>query len=253
MGFAISSFNLTAISLERYAAVVHPVWYMASFKRNARYFLVGITLLTAPVFEISVGLVFYRYAQGECAAVDSAVKPSLGVMLFTWDFLIPVAVMSYSFLHVAIKLHSLSRVTAENVEQPTGFNTTDDTRDPNRDVEPNTGEDGLDGPALGRGKRQVKARRNNAAVPAAGFIRRRKTTVTLFIFFISYLVCWIPNQTMFLAENLGWIQNFYGSTFHSLSVALATFNVCVNPLVYAARFCTSAEGRRHFRRLCPSI
>ncbi|XP_022080345.1 melatonin receptor type 1B-B-like [Acanthaster planci] len=71
---------------------------------------------------------------------------------------------------------------------------------------------------------------------------RRNTFKMLWIVFVMFLVCWTPNQVIFLMFNLGWTLQ-YDEWYYLLSVAMVAANCCVNPVIYAFKY-------RQFRKGC---
>ncbi|XP_071839128.1 annetocin receptor-like [Apostichopus japonicus] len=105
--FVVSSFNLTILSLERYFAVVHPQIYITKLRQSFCY--IGVTAwLYAPVMQyMTVGLHF-KYNDGIC--VYERGSPILGVMLFFWEYFIPVSIMTFCFFQVSRKFGELNHI-----------------------------------------------------------------------------------------------------------------------------------------------
>ncbi|XP_071494675.1 neuropeptide FF receptor 1-like [Diadema antillarum] len=251
IGFAISSFNLAALSIERFVAVVHPLWYSAYFKQKTKYVLAMMSWFAAPAMEVVLIVTFHKYTHGECILTGADIRPIVGTLVFVWEFLVPMAIMTYSFSRIALKFRHINRATAVFPAGPTSVHETCD--------QPSLCEqkgDRLDAPGTAAAfpgpSSSSRPAAANAPAPTGGYIRRRNITFTLFIFFFSYVICWIPNQTMYLLINFGFAPNYYGSVSHSLTVVLATLNICINPLVYLLRYLTSRKGRRLLRMLCSS-
>lgn len=105
--FVVSSFNLTILSLERYFAVVHPLFYITKLRHS--FCLVGIMAwLYAPIMQyITVGFHF-KYTKGEC--VYERGSPFLGVLLFMWEYFFPVSIMSFCFIQISRKFKELNHI-----------------------------------------------------------------------------------------------------------------------------------------------
>ncbi|XP_022086337.1 allatostatin-A receptor-like [Acanthaster planci] len=56
----------------------------------------------------------------------------------------------------------------------------------------------------------------------------------LLVVVVTYAACWLPNQVLFLAYNLGVPVSFASLPFH-LSVILALCNSCINPFIYTLK------------------
>ena len=83
-------------------------------------------------------------------------------------------------------------------------------------------------------------------------LRRRNITITLLIVYVTYLVCWTPNQVTFFFYNVfGVPRNYLGSSLHPFyTTILATFNICVNPFVYAFRYKAFKQGLKETLSRC---
>ncbi|XP_072180628.1 cholecystokinin receptor-like [Diadema setosum] len=108
-GFAVSTFNLVVLSIERYLAVVHPVWYLHHFKKRAVYILGVSTWFLGPIFQFL--LVFLHYditPEGQCRYTPK--YQGILVMLFVWEYFIPVCIMTFSFVSILRKFRELNKV-----------------------------------------------------------------------------------------------------------------------------------------------
>ena len=64
---------------------------------------------------------------------------------------------------------------------------------------------------------------------------RRNVLRTLFIVFVSYTICWSPNQIAFFLYNFGLRVDVYGAFFY-ISIILVQMNTCINPIIYAFKY-----------------
>ena len=245
--FAISTFNLTVISVERYVAVVHPMVYMMRFKRRTVYTLAFIAWLTAPILQGFLAALNFDYVDGSCGYIDTG--PAIGVALFFWEYFIPVTIMGYSFARIAWKLHSLNRLSAvvteaSTISQPQQQSVlaVPTSAQASSFAEPSTTNGGA------QGSEQVT--RGRPTGKNAGNVRRRNITITLLIIYVSYLICWTPNQFVFLVFNFGVIPGYIGSSWHSFTTILATLNICVNPIVYALKYKAFRRGLKDIFKRC---
>lgn len=79
------------------------------------------------------------------------------------------------------------------------------------------------------------ANSSNVVKSSAKNLQRINVTKTLLIVYITYVICWTPNQVGFLQFNLGGPYDFKGA-YHSFSVILAVCNTAVNPFIYALQY-----------------
>ncbi|XP_041483430.1 alpha-2A adrenergic receptor-like [Lytechinus variegatus] len=108
-GFAISTFNLVALSVERYLAVIHPIWYLQNFKKRAVRILVVCTWVFGPIFQILlVALHYDTTEEGTCLYTPR--YTGILVMLFFWDYFIPACIMTFSFAAIMLKFKKLNKV-----------------------------------------------------------------------------------------------------------------------------------------------
>ncbi|XP_072176082.1 QRFP-like peptide receptor [Diadema setosum] len=68
-------------------------------------------------------------------------------------------------------------------------------------------------------------------------VARERVIKMMFIVIAIYLICWSPNQIAYLGFNLGWVPaSFNHSSLQKVLVFLGFLNSCANPIIYAARF-----------------
>ncbi|XP_022095322.1 octopamine receptor 1-like [Acanthaster planci] len=198
--FAISTFNLTLISLERYIAVIHPLTYAKRFtRRNTKIFVV-IVWLFCPVMQWGQPLWGYTVVNGTCVTIkswDDFGQAFFGVLLFLWELITPICVMGVCFVSIVITLRKKELAC----RTPTV---------------------------------KVKPERSGSVFKPIKKHVRRDITMTLLILFILFVICWTPNQTTFVQFNLGGPLDFNGGWYH-FTVILGFANCCVNPFVYAFR------------------
>ncbi|XP_072035827.1 QRFP-like peptide receptor [Amphiura filiformis] len=113
--WAISTFNLTAIAIERYLAIIHPFWYHQTFSRKHAWILAVTAWLIAPIMRIITGVRQHVVKQQRCDYVSPPMqeKMILGVLIFLWDFFIPLCIMAFLFFRTILKLHRME--TTESI------------------------------------------------------------------------------------------------------------------------------------------
>ncbi|XP_072035826.1 adenosine receptor A3-like [Amphiura filiformis] len=106
--WAISTFNLTAIAIERYLAVIHPFWYHRTFFRKHAWMLAITAWLIAPIMQTIIGARQHVVEQKRCDYVSPPIKEQiiLGVLVFLWDFFIPLCIMAFSFIRIILRFHN---------------------------------------------------------------------------------------------------------------------------------------------------
>ncbi|XP_038048202.1 cholecystokinin receptor type A-like [Patiria miniata] len=92
------------------------------------------------------------------------------------------------------------------------------------------------GPSTGTVSRAVAAASGAPESMSDSLLRaRRNTFKTLLVVFVTFLICWSPNQIIFLSWNFGWDAKFTDWYF-VLTLALVATNSCVNPFIYALKY-----------------
>ncbi|PIK34888.1 putative galanin receptor type 1-like [Apostichopus japonicus] len=253
--FAVSTFNLTLISLERYVATMWPLKYAKLFARRNLISLVGLVWLLAPVCQYSIAFTTRTYIDGVCILTKSPVW--VGGPLFVWEYLLPVVVMTFAFTKTIKKLRMLelkvsgtasslgAALTSVNaisrVDQGTVSSSAQPTVHPlnslplEPDEVPSMVADTRRVAVVDPGFRQSQLHRpaNRQSGPGRN-VKRRNATRSLFTVYLVYIICWSPNQWAFFQLSLGGKLNFSG-WFYQMSVVLAILNTCVNPFIYAFR------------------
>ncbi len=208
-GLLISStYNLVALTLERYTEVVHPIWHRNNL--NGKKVLISVICIWVVSLVIQ-GIPLFattRIINKKC--VTYTVWPSRGhQQLFgiVWVFLklfIPVVILTYAYCHIAMILHDRLKI---NPVQPNSAQTSSGTSSGNS--------------SNSRDARLARARHN--------------TIKTLFIVSICFFVCWAPNQIYFFMMNVGYPPD-YSSNFYHFTVYLVYINGCLNPIIYGFQY-----------------
>ncbi len=199
--FAISTYNLTAMSIERYTAVVHYLSYKKIFTRKNTIFMIISVWILGPVVQL-IPIVKLTVLAGECRVKDnwSSVKGALvGTSLFIWEYLMPCMIMTWAYVMIIEKLRNNSVQTGiiqDNAHDNAG-NVTTARNFPHQ-------------------------------------VKHKNITITVFILVIVYIICWTPNQITFLQFNLGGPLDFRGGWYH-FTVLLAFCNTFSNTFVYVLK------------------
>lgn len=278
--FVVSSFNLAILSLERYFAVVHPQFYITRLRQT--FCMVGLSAwLYAPIMQIvAVGLHF-EYHEGEC--VYKRGSPVLGVLLFLWEYFLPVTVMTFCFFQVSLKFRQLNHIQntwqKENSERNdlpqerrpaahpvppfSGLRTSSSSFERaeshtengprkflgqqssslSESPRPTIDSDKVEAVAtiFNTNQTHITAVSGSRGSQTPSSIQRRNSTVTLFIVYIAYIVCWTLNQWSFLVYNVGGPLDFNG-VYYRVALIMATSNSSINVFIYAFRFKMFQQG-----------
>lgn len=212
--FAISTYNMIAMCIERYVAVIHHLQYKQVFNKTNTRLIILIVWIVAPLGQY-IFPAFKKSAtrNGQCGIQSSwtdTLGTFFGVFLFLWEFLLPCAIMTYSYV-VIVRKFGKSEPAAAAAPSVSG----NEGRETRRN---NTSE----------------SRRRSAS---------KNLTFTVFTLFLVYIVCWTPNQITFLQFNLGGWLDFNGGWYH-FTVFLAFCNTFSNFFVYALKQRSFQHGLR---------
>ncbi len=104
-----STFNLVALTVERWLEVVHPIWHKVSFSRNKA--IVGIVFIWifGPAWNVSYMIVTSIVVDGQCAIYSNWPSPifrkTFGVIMVFLQFLIPLCILVFCYTAIALALH----------------------------------------------------------------------------------------------------------------------------------------------------
>ena len=241
--FAVSTFNLALISLERYIATVHPHSYVKVFRRKRIRRMILLVWIMAPVCQYFIAWTTHTYSDGECIITRS--PASVGIVLFVWEYFFPVAVMSFSFFYVVRTLHiSDNRVcdatsvgAMPNTVNATQGQTTVNTAKnncPSSSSQSNQNPVSTVSTYVTTPQISLTANQSMSQAMTRRKLRRRSATKALFAVYVVYVICWSPNQWAFFQRSLGGPLDFSGF-FYQMSLVLAICNTAVNPFIYAFR------------------
>ena len=215
---AMSTYNLLAISIERYVLVFHPLRYRVHFTRKKEVILGVAALVIGPIMEMVYVFVHCKSKNGQCVLVNQKFSGITGVLLFLWDFFIPGSIMMFCFIRICIKLHQQD-VKAKHLKEHNRAKVYNLAS--NVSIKPNS--------TVIANSTDGKGSINNGS---SEYHRSRNVTKTFVFVFVMYLICWSPNQLLFLQYNLGGYP-FFGNTEDGIAGSMAVLNSVCNPFIYA--------------------
>ncbi len=199
--YVASTLNLLAITLERYAELVHPVWHRSQMSTTKAY----IIMILAWVLGVIYCLLFMVPTSGivrgfGCmtlsifpSAAHRAAACTVTVLL---TFTSPVIIMVFVYVKIALSMRSRVRIVSE---------VTENVSKANRD----------------KAEKMAKVRYN---------IYKTMVTVS-----VCFLICWSPNEIWLLMYGYGYPLSFY-SPYYYFSTLMVTINPIINPVVYIMQY-----------------
>ena len=207
--FFLSTFNLLLLTMERYFAIVYPFKYQVVFSAWPRL-KVGVALAVCWLLTIAskvYALFNAKEENGSCVRNLIPGSKIIGIILVILQYVLPVAVMLFAYIRISVEMkRGAARVGPAPAEHLPG---------------------GLNAPSMAESL--LRARRN--------------TFKMLLIVFITFVICWTPNQIIFLMFNIG-LEIKLNEWYYFLSVAMVATNSCVNPVIYAFKYRQFRNGLR---------
>ncbi|XP_071504762.1 trace amine-associated receptor 8b-like [Diadema antillarum] len=192
-----SIFTLTAISVERYIAIAYPLYFRRTFSITRTRIYIILIWVTA------VAVNSYQFVAGFAAGNTCVVMfPST-----LTQKCVGVFVFAIEFVVPAVIMISAQIATAVILQQQTAKFS------------------------------ESKTNGNRSNPTVSHVVARKRILQMLFMVATVFIICWGPDQTFFLAFNLGLVSPavLYGIAYRVL-VVLAFVNSCANPIIYTIRY-----------------
>ena len=202
-----STFSLIVLTLERYIAIIYPFKYIKICNRRGCIVLIAGVWITAFGYKL-IDMARYGMKDGQCFTKSVSWKKGIGIIQFFIEYFLPLVVMLFAYLHIIIILRRsehLARVNTIRVlaKAPGSSQRT---------------ESGI-GPACNNIENNQQLETLDEGLRRA----QRNTFKTLLTVYIAFLVCWTPNQFIFLFWNLG-LPADNSSAVYRLTVVMACGN-----------------------------
>lgn len=210
-----STYNLAALTLERYAAIVYPIWHKNNFTKKKAYLLMALSWIFGPAFNMAYMIPTAGLQEdGSCTVYSiypsTLIQSVVGVITVVVQYLFPLALLAFYYL----QMWRVLRVK----------------------VSPGSNEGQANGQA------QVKTKPDSMARARTNIIK------TLVLVAVSFIVCWTWNQIYYLSYNLGYDADFT-CTFYHFTVVMVFCNCCINPFIYIAKYEQFQKGTRALFRI----
>ncbi len=205
-----STFNLVVLTLERYIAIVHPFRYQPLFETHVNIAILASVWLLAIGYK-SADLARYDYHNGTCIFKEIPWKTEMGLIVFAVEYLLPLLIMVFAYVSIILILKKSANRLADVSQAMTSVRAaTTAASAPSTNKDNNT-----------LGGELKKAKKN--------------TLKTLLVVFAAFVICWTPNQIIFLLFNFGYPVD-YSSVIYIVTVCMASSNSCLNPVIYAFKY-----------------
>ncbi|KAJ8033316.1 Cholecystokinin receptor [Holothuria leucospilota] len=256
-----STTNLVFLTLERYIAVVMPIFY--------RMRVTWKTATISAIFPWVFGLIFelfwpavHRLSDGNCYPDwrSGWIQAIVGIIIFVVEHIVPIVVMIVVYTGIVRKLRAKVGVHVQ-----LNSKLDPDTGQPNETLQtnPSQGNLGLSTngsqnqagwkakPALQSGEQQQQSMPQKpedlSTEDRKPDLRQRvrsNVIKTLFLVAFVYIICWTPNQVIFLLYNLSLYDLDFNGAVYISGVSLAFCNMWINPFIYTFKYRKFQKGLR---------
>ena len=258
-----STYNLIAISFERYLAVVHPIWHKVYFT-NSKANIIAICIWFFGVsFTASLMIPTTGAVHGVCIMSgfwpSSQIAQAVGCVKIFVNFVVPIFVHSFCYARILSALRKrTARVNPKyelksatqtgTIHTTSGAQTTKAGAIHMIGIEPDstrtavslpstsgtnvlanpTPSDSIElAPCSSNKQPNSFETRNNKA--------QRNVIKTLAIVTACYFICWMPNKIHIVLLLMGAILPTFGELY-KVTVILAFVNCCINPMIYIGKY-----------------
>ncbi|KAK2152195.1 hypothetical protein LSH36_337g01034 [Paralvinella palmiformis] len=204
--FVSSTYNLLAMTTERYLAVVHPIWHRGKLTKGKVVGSLAAVWLFGPVYNLAYMVpTSGPTREGGCTVYslwpNGPWRNAVGVLTICIQFVLPLVLLTFFYVRMIVVLR--------------------------RRVRPEPGGGGGAAPAGGA-----------PLTRAPGSMARAQANIfkTLLIVSFCFIFCWSWNQIFFLLFNLGYDDIDLTSAFSNFSVVMVFMNCCINPFVYISKY-----------------
>ena len=237
-----STYNLMAISIERYIIIAHPIWHRTSFSDTkirtsiVAIWLLGFTYITSlmvPTTRLVQGTCFpsYFWPSRKVAITVGGVNTFVNVVM-------PIAVHCLCYIRILTTL----RARVSPADQP-GLSSVAVTPLPPVST-------GLTDPSQSSGSRTVQWRYLHKVGCTKPKMKQhghsfnmkatKNVTKSFAIVTACFFVCWIPSKVYVFLYRLR-VVSYFGDVYQ-YTVILVFLNCCINPFIYAAKYDAFKKG-----------
>ena len=234
-----STLNLMAISIERYLAIVHPVWYKVRFSKTRANILVALTWVLGifipfayiiPTTDLLRGrsLIVFFWPSRLLAAAVGLLQIFIGVIL-------PIIVHSVCYFNIVKVLRKRKiKIDVSRNKTNTCGNTGQEMTLSNVDEAPS-----ISNPSAACPVKPTQPT-SSSAKQTSDDKATRNVMKTVGIVTSSYFVCWLPHKVYILLYMFGQISTF--GHLYQATLIMMFINCCINPFIYITKYNAFRKG-----------
>ena len=247
-----STVNLVCLTVERYFAVIHPLKYRNRFTILRARLLCFLPWIIGPLHEIPwmmvhriTGDIYHdennvTVDNRSCDAIwptePAGLQKAFGCIVFIDHYLVPLIIMVYVYIRIVMRL----RADMPSLRMSGTSISSSELQSARK-------------PGSGTVKQQISKVSSMSSMKLSSQPRRRFAIMasrsvlkTMVIVSLAYLVCWGPNEILYLIYNLG-VDVDFNSVYFYCTVVFVLCNMCLNPIIYAFHY---GELRRGVTYAC---
>lgn len=223
-----STYNLMSLTLERYLAVVHPIWHKVFFTRTKAAVMLIFPWMFGIVYNCSYMIPTCVVVDGMCIKYSQwpsdTVRKAFGILTVVIQYFVPLALQFFCYGRILLVIKQKAKVKpAVTPSSNAALNsqaTAQSQSNPQSLAVP---------PTAGVGQPPQKASEDR-------WSRAHKNTLkTAALVSLSFVLCWSWNQVIYTMFNLGFPED-YNSPFYMFTVIAVFMNCCINPFIYSLQY-----------------
>ena len=225
-----STYNLMAISFERYLAIVHPMWHKVHFTNTMANIIAVCIWFFGVAFIASIMIPTTGMVHGVCIMTyywpSREIALAVGYLQIFVNLVIPFFLHSFCYARMLSTLrHRMARVTPKDDSPSTAQRGKPSTSDTNATTNWKSNASVDHGSCTSSDKRHNPLELQNEKA-------KRNVIKTLAIVTACYFICWMPNKIFIVMRLMGAISTF--GAFFRATLILAFINCCINPISTSA-------------------
>ncbi|XP_071940954.1 substance-P receptor-like [Antedon mediterranea] len=222
-----STYNLVVITIERYLAVVHPIWYRFRSEENKSilfyimFYLIPYIMGTLILFHLGILAEVNEDSPGECRYnyPNRTVGYVSGICIFLLLFFVPSSIMIYCYGVViwTVRKHDIFRKSLQQQQ-----NRSQQTQNPELKEQ--------------NSHQQKKSKQNLEKRNSTSHISMHRNLIFTMLFVVIGFICTSsPNFTLYLVYIICQCFEFSTIVGHEITVLMYTSNMCINPIIYGVK------------------